>query len=195
MYPVIVSFYTPDWEYPAHADRLRSECDALGLEHRIEQRQSVGNYLGNTCLKPQYIRDCLTMGRPILWVDVDGSIYRRPDFFVGLDADFAARRMGPHRKRTWHVGTMYFAPAPEVIEFVDEWIRITGECSDESALEQTIRSREWGFRCSDIPPEYFEIQTARHRLTDKTVIMHRISSGKSKRDQSAFFNRYEQEVI
>ena len=195
MHPVIVSFYTPDWQYPAHAERLANECKALGLEYRIERRESTGSYLKNTCIKPTYIRECLNMGKPILWIDVDGSIYKRPDFFLEIDAEFAARRMGPHRKRTWHVGTMYFTPTPAVIEFVDEWVRITGECSDESALEQTLRSRKWWFRCSDIPPEYFEIQTARKGRTDRTVIMHRLSNGESKRAEALFFDNYEKTVI
>ena len=37
-YPLIISFYTDDWTYPQHADRLRGECDRLGLAHHIERR-------------------------------------------------------------------------------------------------------------------------------------------------------------
>jgi hypothetical protein len=50
---LIVSFYTNDWEYPAHAERLRKECDALKLEHHIKEMPSAGGYLQNTCIKPR----------------------------------------------------------------------------------------------------------------------------------------------
>lgn len=36
MLPVIVSFYTDDWKYPAYAALLKRQCDDLGLEHHIE---------------------------------------------------------------------------------------------------------------------------------------------------------------
>lgn len=195
MLPVIVSFYTDDWKYPAYAALLKRQCDDLGLEHHIEMLPSAGNYLKNTCMKPQFIRDCLEMNRPILWIDVDGAILKPPVFFDGLDADFAAMRMNRERKRTWHVGTMFFRPSDTVRAFVDAWSANSGECSDESALEFTLRQQDWGLKTSDIPPEYFEIEAGRYRPTEKTVIYHRISSGESKKQQAKFFNEYEKKVI
>ena len=65
-HPLIISFYTDDWTYPQHADRLRGECDRLGLAHHIERRPSAGGYLENTCQKPTFILECLQRyGRPL----------------------------------------------------------------------------------------------------------------------------------
>lgn len=195
--PLIVSFYTNDWQYPEHATRLREECAFLGLECKIEERQSTGEYLQNTCMKPFFIRDCLKLGRPILWIDVDGSIYQRPDYFLGNEEnyDFQAKKMGPHRRRTWHVGTMWFNPTDIMKEFVEEWCKNSGACSDESALEATFRSKDWGLRTRDIPPEYFKLLLNKGRAAQNDVICHRISTGESKRRQSYFADKYEREVV
>ena len=180
MYPLIVSFYTDDWEYPQHAERLRRECDSLGLDHRIERRESRGGYLQNSCIKPEFIRDCLQEGCPVLWVDVDGSIFARPDWFLDDNWDFQARKMDKrHRKREWHVGTMWFNYNDRVMEFVSQWVKNTGAISDESALEKTWRQVK--LKSVDIPPEYFQIESSRRPHLPDTVILHRISNSPIKR--------------
>jgi hypothetical protein len=188
MLPLIISFYTPDWTYPTHAKRLKKECDNLNLESRIEERDSRGGYLQNTCIKPEFIRDMLhEEKRPVLWIDVDGSIYKRPTFFDSLDADFAAKRMDKNRKRAWHVGTMWFDYNPLVLDFVDQWIEITGELSDESSLEATWKHFP-SLKISDIPEEYFRIEHRRKAPPADTVIMHRLSESDSKRQQAHLFS-------
>lgn len=194
MYPVIISFYTNDWLYPQHANRLRAECTKLGLEYIIEERPSRGGYIQNSCIKPEFIRDCLRLGRPVLWIDVDGSICQRPDFFLDGYYDFQAKRMGPHRKRIWHVGTMYFNPTPATMAFVDAWIDRTGDMTDESSLDQTLKAKDWGLRTREVPPEYFMFCDRHDRPPKGAVIAHRLSKSESKRQQTQEFNRYEREV-
>lgn len=187
MLPLIVSFYTNDWEYPEHAKRLKKECEALGLEYRIEERPSAGGYLQNTCLKPFFIRDMLEQERrPVLWIDVDGSICAVPKFFRNLAVDFAAKRMSAQRKRTWHVGTMYFNYTPATLSFVNRWCELSGPMSDESALESLWRETP-NITTSDIPPEYFELAIGRWQRNPATVIYHRISDSESKRLQRPTF--------
>lgn len=190
-YPLVVSFYTDDWEYPKHAERLRQECEVLGLEYRIERRDSAGGYLENTCQKPVFIREMLALGRPILWLDVDATIRARPDFFLEPGYDFQAKRMNPRRPRTWHVGTMYWAPTDAALAFVDEWIARTGDMSDESSLEQTWKALGHTLKARDIPETYFEIPTRKRPMTADCVIFHRLSDSDSKRQQAARFNEYE----
>lgn len=188
MLPLIISFYTPDWEYPKHAERLKKECESLHLEYRIEERSSRGGYLENTCIKPEFIRDMLhEEKRPVLWIDVDGSIYDQPTFFDGIDADFAAKRMPKNRNRSWHVGTMWFNYNLGVLDFIDRWIELTGELSDESSLEEAHKEFK-SLKISDIPPEYFRIEERRKAPPNGTVIMHRLSNSESKRQQASRFN-------
>jgi hypothetical protein len=180
-YPLLVSFYTNDWIYPDHARRLERECRDLGLDYLIEKRPSTRSYLKNTCIKPQFILDCLR-DRSVLWVDVDASIYKRPDFFLDGDFDFQAKRIEkPDRRRTWHVGTMCFAPNDKVREFLADWIsrlRVT----DESALEQTWRDWKDKISTREIPKTYFEIEP--NEPTTDCVIYHRLSRGQSKQEEN-----------
>lgn len=191
--PLIISFFTPDWEYEAHSKRLIKECDSLGLEHRIERRESRGGYIQNSCIKPFYIRECLQEAkRPVLWVDVDGSIFKPPVFFLSGDFDFQARKMDPkYRRRTWHVGTMWFNYTPAMLEFIEAWCNRTGDMTDESALDQTWKARDWGLRTREVPPGYFFILREGRPIPTTTVIAHRLSKGESKKDQTRQFNEYE----
>lgn len=189
-YPILISFYTDDWCYPEHAARLTEECKRLGLDHHIERRESAGGYLENTCQKPTFIRECLDrLDRPVLWIDVDGSIINRPDYFREPGWDFQARKMPPSRPRTWHVGTMYWAPT--ALPFVREWEARTGDMSDESSLEQTWAELGHTLRARDIPETYFEIPSWRRPMSRGCVIFHRLSDWKGKRMQASRFNEYE----
>ncbi len=194
MYPVIVSFFTEDWKYPEHAKRLEAECDSLGLRSYIREMPSRKGYIENSCIKPFFIRDCLEKFKsPILWIDVDGSIFAKPDFFLETDWDFQAKRMKPPRKRFYHVGTMWFNYNDRVREFVSAWCARTGDMTDESALDQTLKSRNWDLKHRDIPEEYFRI-LHRNIIPEGTVIGHRLSEWESKSEQADKFNKYESEI-
>ena len=191
--PLIVSYFTNDWCYPAHAMRLANECEALGLDYRIEELPSRGGYIQNSCHKPAFILRCLKESkRPVLWVDVDGSIYAPPTFFLEPGFDFQARKMNPlTRRRIWHVGTLWFAPTEASMEFIEAWVARTGDMTDESALDQVWKSKEWPLRTRDIPAEYFHILPRNERPPAGTVIAHRLSDSASKRAQTAAFESYE----
>lgn len=193
-FPLVISFFTDDWEYPAHAERLKKECDALRLQSRIERRESKGGYIQNTCIKPFFIRECLRDAkRPVLWIDVDGSILKPPTYFLDTNYDFQAKKMNPRfRTRTWHVGTMWFNYTPQMLAFIDAWCDQTGDMTDESALDQVYKRKEWGIRVRDIPQEYFFIWRGRvGKFPRRVVIGHRLSDGESKREQTFLFNEYE----
>lgn len=189
---LIVSFYTDDWVYPEHAKRLAGECDRLGLPHRIEKLASTRSYLRNCCLKPAYIQTCLQDAKePVLWVDVDASILAPPTFFQDDDPyDFQAKRMGPQRTRTWHVGTMWWNYTPEALVFIERWVANTGESTDESALEFTWR-QDHNLRTRDIPAPYFRI------MPDEAgaVIVHRLSTGEAKLRENHLAMNYERTVV
>lgn len=170
----LISFYTKDWKYPQYATALKMDCERLDVPYRIQELPTTGSYLKNTCLKPQFILDKLNeLKSPVLWVDVDASLYGYPDCKYAVD--FAARRMPEHRDRTWHVGTMWFNYTPVMISFIQKWIENTGNLSDESALDRTWREIGDTITTADLPPEYFYIEKKGRSIPNGTVIMHRIS--------------------
>jgi hypothetical protein len=185
MLPTIISFFTNDWEYPKHARRLKYECKKLKLNAIIENRPSAGGYLENTCLKPFYIREMLLkLQHPVLWVDVDGSIYQQPVLFDGLDADVSFCEKPPHHNRKWHVGTMWFNYTPATLAFMDKWCEMTGNMTDESALEDMHCANLLDdLRIVAMPKTYHEYSNRGFPVNNDTVISHRISTGKSKMEQ------------
>lgn len=185
-YPRIISFYTPDWEYPAYAKKMRDDCMALGLSHSIQELPNTGSYLKNTCMKPNFIRFQLrTRNEPVLWVDVDGTILKKPEYLNGLippEIDFGARPItDKKRTRKWHVGTLYFRPTARAFDFLDAWCENTGSMTDESALDATWKSRKYPLNALELPREYFQLlPNAWAEAAPNTVIAHRISGGEQK---------------
>lgn len=187
MKTLLVSFYTADADYRDHAKRLQAECDALGLEHCIEERPSAGGYLENCCQKPFFIREMLERHkRPILWVDVDASILREPvwvERLPGKGYDMAAR---PNKRPNWrkfHVGTLWLNPT--AIEFVDLWCAKSGALSDESAFDETIKT---GIAVSvaELPRAYFVLPGM---VEQNACIVHRISNWPGKDAQRHRFGK------
>jgi len=176
---VITSFYTNTWHYADHARRLAAECDRLGLEHHIVERRDAGGYLANCRQKPVHIAETLeALGRPLLWVDVDGSVLRVPtDLPDGVD--FAAVPMAGIRTRTWHVGTLYFRPTRAAKELLALWVGALGHESDEAALDVAWKSGRWHGTHAALPTTY--MCYGRWADVADPVVMHRGSHSKAKR--------------
>lgn len=175
----VVSFYTDTWEYPAHAERLAGECDALGVPHRIVELPDQGTYLANTRLKPGFIRDTMRdLDRPLLWIDVDGSLLARPTALRD-DVDFMGFRMAPNRNRTWHVGTLYFNATDPARALLDVWAATVNRGSDEAAFDVAWESFTGTY--ADLPASYFEVPKPGAKPSPHAVIVHRLSTSESKR--------------
>jgi hypothetical protein len=187
-YPTVISFYTPDWEYPNYAHKMKDDCDRIGLHHHIVEKPDSKDWLKNTRMKPQFIYETLLeLKRPVLWIDVDGSILNLPEIFKGdYPFDFAAKKKSNLSDRIWHVGTMYFNYTPSALEFLEEWCEkiVDDEWSDELSLDILWKKHSEtkdSLRSSDIPRQYFKILNNHNRQPEwDTVICHRASEGKSK---------------
>lgn len=185
-FPTIISFYTMTWEYPEHATRLRRECKALGLKHCINECGATGTWLGNTRLKAAYIYNTLKeLKRPVLWIDVDGSIYRKPEELkLPVDIDFMGRhqRIGP--MRTWHVGTLFFNYNEKVLGFLKAWkdMTETNDGTDEASFEAIwLKYGEaMGLSSAELPPEYFGIHGLEYNKTESPIVVHRLSKCQNK---------------
>ena len=187
-YPTIISFYTGTWLYPNYATKMKVACRGMGLESHIVYYKDTGEWLSNTRLKPQFIYDTIQeLKRPVLWIDVDGSIMKVPELLKeGYSFDFAAKEMGKHRERIWQVGTMYFNYTPASLAFLKEWSRRvkTDRWSDELSLDEMWKERGEevrNLRADDLPKEYFQmLRGDQSSPLRNSVICHRASKGDSK---------------
>ena len=184
-YPLIISFYTQDWQYPKLANALRQNCEELGLKHHIKEMTSTGDYVQNTSLKSRFIFETLTTFKePILWIDCDGSLLDLPtllDYPLVTQFDLAARRHLRPKFRTWGVGTLWFNYTPVAVDFVGAWRDMVGEGTDEHAFEETWKNFATQLKVYELPDSYFHLL---YKEWDEpppgTVIAHRLSKSPDK---------------
>lgn len=186
-YPTVISFYTKTWEYVKHANRLKQECESLKLDYHIVEKEDTGSWLGNTRLKPKFILDSITtLKRPVLWIDVDGSILRTPiELQLPFNYDFLGihQRIGP--KRTWHVGTMVFNYTPKMLKLLQAWVDVANDTTsgtDEASFESVWQSNlnSMNLFGKELPLSYFTIENLSYNDCTNPVIRHRLSKCESK---------------
>lgn len=187
MFPLIISYYTKTWDYEKHAERLRKECNNLGLKHEIKLIESSGSWISNTRLKPKFIKDCMDeYDSPLLWIDVDGSIYKTPDFLKDCQYDFVGRHQRTGPMRTWHVGTMFFNNTEGGKRILNAWNEqcTIGTGTDEAAFEEAWKSVN-DVSYKELPDTYFLILDGTTERKHDTVIAHRLSKCPSKMEMKS----------
>jgi len=189
-YPTVISFYTMSWQYPHYAKKMRHDCDRYDIDHHIVELKDTGSWINNTAIKPRFILDTLKeLKRRVLWIDVDGTLYKIPELFNSeFDYDFAAKRkVGAHTDRFWHVGTLYFDYNERTLDFLEAWCELNDsmEGSDELALNELWKANNNSYKdlnYFELPPEYFQMLRAdQPDPFNGTVIAHRASTGSNKK--------------
>lgn len=182
---IVTSFWTPNWEYEQHAQRMREECRRLGVPIDIRKRPNTGTYLGNCRQKPEHIREVMEeLDRPLLWIDVDGSLLAQPTD-LRTDVDFMACRMSPENRRTWQVGVLFFNATPAGKHLLDLWAFETRSRpgTDEASFDRLWKSGSWNGFWAELPRErYYDILRGSHRTPrSDAVVAHRLSKSEQKR--------------
>ena len=177
----VVSFYTNDWLYPEYAQRLREDCDRLGLQHHIVEKSSTNRYVGNCQIKPFFVQECMEQFRsPIFWMDADGSILQRPEKLFdteNIDYDLVANRPINDHARI-HVGSMLLNYTDPMREFVEVWCESIRRKSplDDAAFNGTWDHYQDRLKVRFLPDNYFYIHKhLRDAVPANTVIVHRLS--------------------
>lgn len=155
MNPLIISFYTNDWRYPDHAKRMQEDCERLGLEHYIKEKESTKDYIKNTAIKPFFIKECLEIHRrSVLWVDVDGILLKDP-MLENLNTDFAATEyQNAELDRDWAVSILWFNYTPGCLALVEEWCNNSIGKTDEAAFDIAWKKLKDSVTVTKLPIEY-----------------------------------------
>lgn len=182
---ILTSFWTPNWEYERHAQRLREECRQLGVPTEIRKRPNVGTYLGNCRQKPEHLREVMTdLDRPLFWLDVDGSLLAQPTD-LQTDVDFMACPMPPGNGRAWQVGVLFFNATPAGKRLLDLWVFETRSSpgSDEASFDRLWKGGSWSGSWAELPRErYYDVLRGAHRSPRPGVVVaHRLSRSEQKR--------------
>jgi len=171
--PLIVSAYTVDSHlgdyYKRASFRLANSLLKFDLPFVIFPLKGAKNWLKNCALKPTVILYCLNKwDRPILWIDIDGEVFKFPSLFENFDAEIGLCSYGGH----WLTGTLYIKPSAK--HFIAKWKEITTDKeADEVTLLHLYRKQNNNPKLKLIPRVYNEVI---HQNTDltKVVIGHYI---------------------
>jgi hypothetical protein len=170
MTPIFVSFYTP--AYAPHADKLISSLEAFGLPYDVRRVESSGNWVSNCSRKAPFLLDMLAAhpGKPLVWLDADATVEKRPDLFDTLDCDFAAHwRYGAELLS----GTLYFNATAAARRLLEAWHR---QCAlhpkqwDQVTLQGVIDRGVDRLRVERLPASYTCIFDG--NMSDDPVISH-----------------------
>ncbi len=187
MEPLILTACTDGYRTVALA--LAADAVGHGLDILIKPYADLGSRPDNCRQKAIVINEVLTalmagsQRRPILWIDADGNLLRRPtaDHLSTLadTADFAACPSRAGLGRRFCTGTLWVNATEAAAQFTVHWANLcqNGDGTDEAqlhiaveAMGKEVRFAElpvsWGWLPRDGPP------------TKETVILHRLSSQK-----------------
>jgi hypothetical protein len=83
---IVASFFTPNGNYPALAQRLADSCNRFNVPSRIMKVDDTGQWLSSNNLKPSIILDALFETRqPILFCDADCELLAKPAILDDTD--------------------------------------------------------------------------------------------------------------
>ena len=178
--PIIISYYTNNWEYPQRAEQLREDCKLLRLRNDIFELQDSGSWIDNTRLKSRFVHEKLEEHqRPVLWIDADSRILRTPHS-ISPHADFAGVRAVNNDEKTFYAGTLYFNYSDAGRDFARRWSECSVNGSDHMALEEVWKEGFDGVvHC--LPYRYCEVES-RAEASDQAVIVSGSSKSKSKEE-------------
>lgn len=165
--PVIVSFFTDESYYKDAADRLRADCAQLKLDCDIARIEPGADSWIDICRRK--IGFCLEMQRkhqrPILWLDVDSRLGRRPEIFDGATCDFAGFLRGFRYLRDFdpQLSPRFFAPfalyfntTPRATAFLELMAEIesrhAGSATDDFFLQEAWKHHREQLSVMVLPP-------------------------------------------
>lgn len=167
--PVIVSFYCGREYYYVAAHQLRQDCEHAGVDHDIvELDYGVAPDWITACRRK--VSFCLEMHRkhqrPILWLDVDSRLAKRPDIFDGATCDIAGflrgfrylRDFDPQSSpRFFAPFALYFNTTPRATAFLEFMAdlerRHEGAATDDFFLQEAWRQHRQQLSVLVLPPD------------------------------------------
>lgn len=113
---IFTAFYTRGTRYEEEAARLVASLNRLGLAHDVTAIEDRGSWTANSRCTAAHVCEALARHphTPVVQLDADAVVLRRPELFETLSCDVAAYRLANGRLAN---GTVYFAatePAREV---------------------------------------------------------------------------------
>lgn len=179
----VISFYTED--YVAEIARLWQSVIRYELPYIFERVEAQPTWIETVSYKPQFILNKLEeLKSPVVWIDADAEILRRPDLLYELENYDLAYYT---RNRDGYVevlsGTMYLDYNPQVLSLVSVWATQAKQWAQSNVWEQKILQellmvRE--LKTFKLPVGYCQIFDQPDMLKEPGVVRHYQASRKFK---------------
>ncbi|NBF24602.1 hypothetical protein [Enterobacter hormaechei] len=153
--PVIISFFTQEWEYRSRALALAKQCDEMGIKNDFRPMESTGSWLRNTALKARFINQMLQEYEHIIWFDCDGMFMQRPDLV--LEHAVAEPVMAvPHQglPRNWQVSSISVRRTEESLALMARWAEYARDNDVTDELAFHIVTTEMPGLVAPLPTSY-----------------------------------------
>lgn len=170
-FPLIVSYYTKKTLYQLEVQNLIASCEKWNLSFDIEGIDSFGSWELNCGYKPFFLfRKLQELKKPILWIDADAVILKRPEVIEAFAADLAVRiNEGlpiDHPSKVIS-STIFVNYTPEGAELLRRWAEEGNkqlgqnerkeEFWDQIALRNVIYNQTHNAKVIGLPLEYTKI--------------------------------------
>lgn len=164
---LVIGFYTPDCDYQERAEHMKETVEAQGLRceiremsHERRRGKKTMPWVANCALCPTFIRQMMEEypNTPILYLDADASMVKRPALFLDepIDYDIAAPFLTNRCVRNELISNTLFFNNTEVARtivemwellqkerlekmFLGEYPRPYKEAWDQRVLQDTLK--------------------------------------------------------
>lgn len=188
---IICAYYTKNTSYDTHSKSFVESLKRFNLSYDITCIDDKGDWYANMQYKPMFLKQMLEKHHPnsVVYVDVDATFCRYPDFFDRLDAEQdvnVAVHILDHRKYRRKnqppellSGTIFLKNTIETKQVVNEWVQ---ECEkdskmwDQRALATVLKKHKYHL----LPEEYCTIFDYMGSVEDP-VIKHFQASRENRR--------------
>jgi hypothetical protein len=167
-YPLVITGYTVTSHlgdyYKKSVQRLVKSLIKFDMPHIVYPLKGVDDWCEGCALKPSLIQYTLERyGRPILWIDADGEVFKYPDIFNDADFDMALHSQNGH----WLSGTLYMSQ--NTLEFVNKWREVTpNNVPDEISLLRLYSNNKFSLGLRQLPSSYNMVV---HTKTDTSELI------------------------
>lgn len=179
---VFVSAFTKNTPYEEEVETLRDSLDKFGLSYVIYEIPNQGSWIRNTQEKVKYMFRALEDYKcPIVWVDADAEIHKKPDYFKSVNKDIEFYTI-----KEWDdylIGTLFLNYNLRVKEFITTWI-YNCEINNLSAQKvfKNVIKKTPDLDVGNLPVEYIKIFDNDLQKCDDPVIVHNQASRRFKKE-------------
>jgi len=182
MFPIIISYYTKNTGYEDYAKTLIASCERWNLCHSITGIANLGSWERNCCYKPKYIMQKLfKLKSPLLWVDADAEIIKKPMLFQDFSPDIALciiENVPDDHPSKMISGTIYFNYTPIAFNILEAWdhecerlLKKHSDVWDQVALRNVLLQHKDKATIYPLPLDYYRIYD-RQKKGEQSFIIH-----------------------